>query len=191
MAAHQVAEAREIEVKGHAIRSTHQVIRELYGPSIAEQVTDGLTEDFREACQNGSIVSGGWYPIAWYRQFHVVLSRLLPDRDDIARRIGRVTTTKDMSGIYQFILKLTSPELVARHFDKVLWSYLRGGEVEISVQKKSFLAKGRNWHGMTMSLWEECASGCEVIFESAGAESVTSRVYELGPGQVDAEFSWR
>ncbi len=182
--------AKESEIKGQAIRTTQLVIGELWGDDTARQVVNGLTADFRQALDAGSIVTSGWYPISWYRQFHDMLAQLLPNELDFARRLGRATTEKDLSGIYKFILKLTSPTLLARHFDKVASSYLRGGQLEVVVYEKTFSVEAHGWHGMTTSLWNEGKSGIELIFERTSARAVTSQLRVLSNGSARAEFSW-
>jgi hypothetical protein len=180
----------ETEIKGHAIRTTFAVIDELFGAAIQQQVVEGLSDDFRSAFQAGAIVSSGWYPIGWYRQFHIMLNRLLPGEPRIPQRLGRITTERDLAGIYRFILKLTSPALLARHFDKVVSSYLRGGTVRVDARPKEFLLEGHQWDGMSTSLWEEARSGFEVILGSTGVKSIASQLEELGPGHVRMHFSW-
>jgi hypothetical protein len=181
---------KEIEIKGQAIRTTLLAIGELFGERIESEVVSAVTADFQSALRTGSILSSGWYPIAWYRQFHDQLKRLLPHDTGIARRISRLTTQKDISGIYQFILMLSSPELLARHFDKVVDSYFRGGEVAVNIGTRRFQIDAQGWHGITPEVVEECVEACVVILEHTGAKAIRSSFREVGPGRYRLEFAW-
>jgi len=181
----------QVEIKGQSIRTTLEVIVELWGVEIARNVTERITGEFADALQSRSIVTGGWYPIDWYVQLHDSLARLLPQEMDFSRRIGRATTKRDLSGIYRFILALATPTMMARHFDKIVASYMRGGTIAVAVGQNMFTVQGHGWAGITPSLWREAASGVEVILEHTGAKSVSS-VFRGVPGEsLSAEFHWK
>lgn len=181
----------QVEVKGQSIRATLQVIEELWGDQVANEVTTGATGEFATALQTGSITFSGWYPIAWYAQIHDQLARALPPGVDFARMIGRTTTERDLSGIYRFILSLTTPSLIARHFDKIVASYLRGGTVHASAHPKSFNIQGHGWVGMSPSLWREAVGGIETIFEHTGAKHVTASFRGIPGEDFDVDLRWQ
>lgn len=180
----------EVEIKGHAFRTTLLVIRELFGSDIERRLSQGLSDPFRSTLLTNSLLESGWYPASWYRQYYDGLHRLMPHEADVARRIGRTTTGRDLGGIYQFILRLSSPELLARHFDKILRSYFRGGEVSVDVQPGRFVLNTLDWHGMNQPMLEEAIAGCEVLIERTGVRIVETEVREIAAGAYRVELRW-
>lgn len=180
----------EVEIKGHAFRSTLLVVRDLFGSDIERRLSQGLSEPFQTTLLSGSLVESGWYPASWYQQYYDGLSRLLPHEQEVARKIGRATTERDLDGIYQFILRLSSPELLARHFNKILRSYFRGGEVKVEVSPGRFVLNTVAWHGMNQPMIEEAAAGCEVLVERTGVRIVGSGVREIAAGAYRVELQW-
>lgn len=182
---------REVELKGHAFRTTLLVIRELFGSDIERRLSQGLSESFRSALVTGSLIESGWYPASWYRQYYDGLSQLMPHEQDVPRKIGRATMDRDLGGIYQFMLSLSSPELLARHFDKILRSYFRGGEVNVDVQPGRFVLNTLGWHGMNQPMLEEAVAGCEVLMERTGVRVVDAELREITAGAYRVEFQWK
>jgi hypothetical protein len=181
---------KEVEVKGQAFRTMQLAIGELFGSATERRLVGLFDAEFRSALSRGSIVSGGWYPVGWYRQFHEGLVALLPNEERLAYRLGREVTNRDLSGIYRFMLKLTSPALILRHVDKVISSYFRGGEVDCTAEDGYFRIDTRGWYGMTHPVWEACAGGFERLVENAGGRSVTSTFTEICSGSVRGEVRW-
>jgi len=179
-----------VEIKGHHLRATQSLIGELWGAEVAESLATLYTERFRRSLQSGALVSSGWYPISWLSEIYEGLAQLLPNEPDVPERIGRASAENDLTGIYRFILKLTSPELIARHFDKLVAAYLRGGTVESMVEGCTMHAELRGWSGVTMPIWRACLSGFEVVLNTTGIHGLVSQIREAGPGCLIGDFRW-
>lgn len=180
----------ELDIKGQAFRTTLQVIHDLFGSEIEQRLVESLSDDFRIAVQTGTLVVSGWYPASWYRELYDGLYRLLPHEAEIPRQIGRATTERDLDGIYRFILRLTSPELLARHFDKVLHSYFRGGELAVDVGEGCLVLNTIGWFGFSKPMVEEAAAGCEFLVERTGVQIVNSELREIAAGAYRFELQW-
>jgi hypothetical protein len=177
-------------MKGHTLREIQLVTRELFGAAIEQETLAGYSADFRSALQSRAIVSGGWYPVEWLRQTYAMLYRSLPKEPNLARRLGQELANRDLAGMYSFILKLTSPELIARHFDKILASYMRGGTVTVEVHKNELIIDLVGWTGVTMPIWEGCLGGFEVVLKGAGVRGLISGIKEVAPGNLHGDFRW-
>jgi hypothetical protein len=181
---------RETEIKGQAFRTYLEVVRETWGNTVEQRLIASLTEEFREALKRGLLLSSGWYPVAWYRQYYEVLPTLVPNDRHLAFRIGEATTKKDLVGMYSFILQLTSPGLVARHLHRVIGSFMRGGEATMEVAPGTVVGNMQGWHGVNRSLWEDFCGGGKPILEATGARNVTAEVTELSPGTAQFRYQW-
>jgi hypothetical protein len=179
----------EAEIKGQAFRSYLECVRSVWGPTVAQELIAHLPIELSEARPRRAIVSSGWYPVAWYRSYYAALGALLPGALDLPAIIGQKTAKAELSGIYRFVLNLTSPELIARHIDRVVATFMRGGTVEASVTKGSFVGRFRGWLGVDRTIWQEVLSGGQVILEATGHE-VTAALDEQGPGAAVLHYRW-
>jgi hypothetical protein len=181
---------KEIEIKGHAFRTYLEVVGDIWGVTAKKQLLLGLASDFRETLQRGLLLSSGWYPVAWYRQLYDVLLSQLPNEKDLPSRIGEATVRKDIAGMYSFILKLTSPTLIARHLDRIIGSYVRGGEASMVVTDNIAVGELSGWHGMNHPLWEEFCSGGKLVLETSGAKRVAAEFKLIAPGHARFYYQW-
>ncbi len=180
----------KVEIKGHHLRATQVLVAELWGAQVHESLVVLYTERFRRALLSGALVSSGWYPIDWLGEVYEGLGKLPPGESGVPERIGRASAENDLTGLYRFILKLSSPELIARHFDKVVSAYLRGGTVESRVEGCTMRAELRGWSGVTWPIWQACLSGFEVVLNTTGIHNLASQIREAGPGCLIGDFRW-
>src|SRR5688572_13655568 len=102
--------ASEPQVKGVAFRSVYASLGKLRGEVAQRSTLEAVSEELRHGFTYRSIVPGGWYPIAQYRELLRGSRSATGESKELVYEIGRQSTRDDMSGIYSVIAKLISPQ---------------------------------------------------------------------------------
>jgi hypothetical protein len=181
---------KEVEIKGQAIRTYLQVVRAKWGTVVEEDLICRLPAELGYNLKHGGVVSAGWYPVAFYRELYSALFEVLPNEPELPQTMGLLTAQKDLSGIYRFVLKLTSPEMVARHIDRIMGTFMRGGETSIRVGQGEFDGYFCGWHGFNRAIWTEISVGGRVVLEATGARRMTTSITEHGAGAATIGYRW-
>ena len=175
------------EVKGIVLRNFAPVLVGLRGEGAWVKTRDALSVELREALERGSIVAGGWYPLAWYRDLHASARRATGSGDArLAWLIGRESTKRDLNSVYRGFLRVLSPRVVLSASTRFFGTYYRPGLMKLVESRDGF---GRvtftDCHGFDRDVWSDVFGGCEVTMELAGARSLRMRV-ELGGRDGDS-----
>ena len=166
---------REIETKGQTIRSLMTAIEALWGADVLRRTIEACPPEVRASLTDGRLVSGGWYPVGWYREVHAALRVVMPSEPNISSRLGRKTTELDLQGPLRWCLQLAGPELLARFADKIHSSYFRGGKTTVVREKGQLTLRMSEMHGMNKHMWDDLVAGCAVLFEAAAGHDVLLR----------------
>lgn len=174
-------------VKGQSLRQNFEVTAELFGSEVLTRVLGRLSEPFRRAYDEQSLLVSGWYPVAWAAEFHRALMLSLPEVSDLPERIARRGVELDMKGIYGFLARLMTPEFCIKQAPRALTTYYKGPELTSKlIDSGCAQLYFKKCDGFTRSLWRELAAGSCLLMESAGASAVRA-VYLEGGRDGDSE----
>lgn len=160
----------ENQVRGQSFRSILSACDEVLGAGGRERVLRALPKELEEAYLYGAIVAGGWYPIEWYIEVLRAIRADAPSRDDAVRRVARVSAREDAKGVYKFILRLTTPSFVLSHLGRVIGTFIRHSDFEITDRKPGLVRMDITIPGASLEMWEDFAGAAETILTIAGAE---------------------
>lgn len=183
-------------VKGVALRNFAAAADKVAGAGAWERVRAAVTGDVAEALRHGSVVSGGWYDIAWYAELHRAAVRAgLSAQPSFAWAFGRESTRMDLSGgVYQFILKVISPAFLISRAPLLFSSYYKHGAMSVSGTTATHTrAQWQGCTGFTAAIWQDVVGGCEGALVAAGARDVVLRIASGGRDGDDsamAEADW-
>ncbi|WP_437666343.1 hypothetical protein [Sorangium sp. So ce1182] len=175
----------EPRVKGVAFRSAFVSFGKLRGEPVQKLSLDEMCEPLRDGLRYGSIVSTGWYPIAWYKDLFQAIRRTSGEGKDLIHQIGRQCTRDDMSGIYKVIAALISPTALFSLGQRVFANYYSVGRVQVLQSRRGFTrARWSGCSGFDENMWTEVIGSCEQLLEIGGASHVRQRVI-AGGGEHD------
>ncbi|HTN84589.1 MAG TPA: hypothetical protein VL242_12910 [Sorangium sp.] len=171
----------EPRVKGVAFRSAYVSFGKLRGEPVQKLSLDEMCEPLRHGLRYGSIVSTGWYPIAWYKDLFQAIRRTSGEGKDLIHQIGRQCTRDDMSGIYKVIAALISPSALFSLGQRVFANYYSVGRVQVLQSRRGFTrARWIGCSGFDENMWTEVIGSCEQLLEIGGASHVRQRIIAGG-----------
>src|SRR5439155_19333025 len=112
---------------------------------------------------------------------------------ELARQLGRETTTVQFRDIYRLLLRVISSELLVSQAPKIFRMYFEGGEVAIrDVGKGIGVIEFSGWHGFDRTMWHDVLGGLEGFLVARRAVEIRHRVIRGGgsDGSMKAEFRW-
>lgn len=183
----------EVEIKGVAIRTFFEVMRDRTHERIEKALRDDLSPSAREALHD-PVLAASWYPISVYRELHAAAQRATKGGTELSRQIGREGVARDFQGVYRLLAGALAPHWIVSWAPRVYARYFRGGAFEVP-EARSGYARGElsGCHGFDKSLWLDMTGSIEAVLEACGAEHVRNRVVE-GGGDGDhrlvIEFRW-
>jgi hypothetical protein len=183
----------EIEIKGVAIRTFFEVMRDRIGPHVERALRQELPEAQRNALHE-PVLASSWYPIAIYRELHLAAQRMLKTGHELSRQIGRDGVSRDFQGIYKMLAGAISPHWLMSWGPRMYTRYFRGGSLEVPEARSGFgRAEWRNCAGFDRNLWLDMIGSVEATLEACRATHVRYRLLEGGgDGDTHAivEFRW-
>ncbi|WP_437677044.1 hypothetical protein [Sorangium sp. So ce131] len=176
----------EPKVKGLAFRSVYGSLGKLRGERLQKLSLDEMSEPVRDGMRYGSIVSTGWYPIAWYKDLFQAIRRASGEGRELIHQIGRQCTRDDMSGIYKVLAALISPSALFSLGQRVFSTYYSVGRVQVIQSRRGFThARWSGCYGFDESMWTEVIGSCEQLLELGGASHVRLRIIAGGGDYAD------
>ena len=170
-------------VKGVVFRNFVQVTTRIGGAEAWAKVAAALEPEVAEAHRHGAIVSGGWYPVAWYCAFHRAAEKAgIQAAPSFAWAMGRESTRMDLSGgIYHLLLRVVSPAFLISKAPLLFNSYYQQGSMVVSGTTSTHTrAEWKGCAGFSAHVWQDVVGGCEGALEAAGAKGVALRVVHGG-----------
>lgn len=164
----EAAETPENQIRGQSFRSILHASGEVLGSAARERVLSSLPPQLREAFVYGAIVSGGWYPIDWYVELLRSVRAQAPGRPDIVRRIAYLSTHEDITAIYRFILRLTTPSFVLSHLGRVMDTFIRHSDYDVIERGSGLVRMNVSIPGATPEMWEDFAGSASAVLMIAG-----------------------
>ena len=173
--------ADEPRVKGVAFRSVYASVGKLRGKSAQVAALAACGEQLQNGFRYGAIVSGGWYPIAWYKELFRVIRSSTGEGRELVQEIGRQCTRDDMTGIYSVLAKLISPQSLFSLGQRVFSNYYSVGVVEMLESRKGYShARWSNCYEFDENMWTEILGSCVQLLEIGGAKNVRARILKCG-----------
>ena len=194
MAISRAPEPRVPSVKGVAFRSVMTVLEKHRGRPLVDVSVEAMEPEVRDAHRYGTIISAGWYPVAWYAEMWRAIVASSHGGDELVRFIGRASIDHDFNTIYKALFRVLSPRTLVsigvRHFSNIYDT----GAVDIIEQKTtSVRVKWTGCTGFSRAMWVEIIGSCERLAELAGGKQAHGAMQE-GGGDEDhcvAALHWR
>lgn len=173
--------ADDPKIKGVAFRSVFSSLGKLRGKLAQQSALAAFGEDLKNGLGYGAIVSGGWYPIAWYKELFQVIRKSTGEGKDLVHAIGRQCTRDDMAGIYSMLAKLVSPQSLFALSQRLFSSYYSVGQVEMVESRRGYShARWSKCYQFDENMWTEILGSCVQLLEIGGAENVRARILSGG-----------
>lgn len=183
--------SREISCKGNMFVSAARAMATLCGPSFAERVRERMQTEGAKALREGTILSSGWYPIAWYRDFVGAACAL--ESPAFAHRLGVETAKQDVSTIHRVIFRVLTPKLMLTQTGRLLRLYYDAGTANVTSTVDGYaLVRYVGFVGFDANLWQDFLGGSTTLIELGGARDTKVKV--LGGGvdsSLSCEVTWR
>jgi hypothetical protein len=163
--------------KGLQFRSFARSLRRLRGEEALAKTIELLPGELGDGLRYATIVTGGWYPLEWYRDLHGAAQRATGEGRELAREIAKAGVQDDFRGVYRLVTLALSPQAMFRWAPKVVTLYYDTGQLVIDVAEKGFV-KGRflGFAGFDRNLWEDMIGGVGGVMELAGAKNLAPRI---------------
>lgn len=174
------------QVKGLAFRTVLKVLEELHGPSAVEDCKHKLPDDLHDALDYGTVLSGGWYPIDWYRQLLQATIESIHKPPSYLRIMGGRALYSDMNGAFKFLLRMLKPGTLFTMMGKTFNTYYDTGELKLLEKRKGYAhARWDRCTGFNKNMWEEVIGAAEMLFELSGATSIRLKPTKGGDDGCD------
>jgi len=184
-----------MRTKGVSIVGVLRSLRALHGPDVHDAVVGALPPELRDPVQQNAILTGSWYPIAWYQGIHATAQRVTGRGPDLARDLARRATLDDFRGIYRLLTFVLSPEGLLRKAPSAWSRYYDAGRVEILEARNDFAqVRFSGCDGFDASLWEDTIGGCMGVLEACGAKEIQVELLaggRDGDSTMEVTSRWR
>jgi hypothetical protein len=172
-------------IKGVVYHATHQYF--------ADEVTGGLEALWAQLPDPAllAFAQQKFLPSSWYDVLPI--AQLISAESRAARQTLRVylrarsayQARKDIGGVYRFLLRLASPEMVAARLPRLITQIFDFGQVDVTIVEPGHMAATLTGYPAVLWEWYSIAFEvyCETALKLAGAAtvSVTARPPEAQP----------
>jgi hypothetical protein len=177
----------EPRAKGINFRTCEKSVEALFGAGAWARALEIVPAELRDKLHYRGIVSGGWYPIGWYRDLQSAIRSVVGGGREVPRTLGREIVRRDLGGIYRVFALLLKPETILAKAPKTFAAYFDTGAMEmLRVGERVARARWTGCRGFDENLWELTLGGCVAALESGGARDVEIVIHS-GAGAQDAE----
>jgi len=171
----------EVRVKGQSFHSVLKAFAELHGDELRAKTLAGMSGPGGEALREGSLLSSGFYPVAWYRELLASAARLVPNPGSLAREVGYRSGQRDIAGMYKVLLRALSTEMLIKQSPRLLRVVYEGGGVEVLEVRRGFArVRYYDYFGFDRNVWQDAIGGAQAAFEATGAKQLLITVQEGG-----------
>lgn len=184
----------EVRAKGINFTAGLEAIQRLYGPAARECIEKETPGALGDALRSGGIVLGGWYSVAWYREFLQSMRNNLGVNEAAARRIGHCVTGISVNVAYRALARMTSTKMLVSMSKRAFGYYFQPGTLLVTLtEPKRLNAKWCDCDGFDSMIWSVVEGTFLYFVEATGAKNVTLAVMSGGDAanQMLATASWR
>ena len=169
------------KIKGVALRNFRDVLAQVCEPQVVERVEAAFPTEVRDAFDHGRVVASGWYLLDWYKAMHAAARDVTRAGPSFARKIGRESTKRDLTGIYRVFLQMISPQAMVSLSARVFGLYYTVGTMRVLEKREGFARVGvLDCDGFDENIWQDVLGGSELGLELAGAKNVRMRIESGG-----------
>ncbi len=172
--------SREVKLKGQAFRGLCGALRQRHGDAVHERVLAAMPGEAGQALRYGSIVAGGWYPIAWYRELHAAIQQTLGKDPETPRQLSRLATKNDINGVYRFVLSFLSPGALLSQWPRIWGLYCDGGKITTTPQEAGVQLEFSGCIGHDRLIWLDLSGGIEAMLEACHGKASRVKLTEHG-----------
>lgn len=181
----------EISCKGNMFVSAARAMTTLSGAAFVENVRDRMKGEGGPALREGTILSSGWYPIAWYREFLGAAAEL--ESREYLHRMGIETAKQDVSTIHRIMFRVLTPRVMLKQTSRLLRLYYSAGDANVVAERDGYASiRYVGFVGFDVNVWQDFLGGSTTLLALTGARDVAVRV--LGGGldsSLSCEVTWK
>lgn len=135
------------------------------------------------------VVTGGWYPMEWYRHSLQALITAGNGDSDLPRKVGHRAVLSDLTtGFLKVLTRFTTPEAIVRRTPWVFGRYFEHGKVTVAeCRSTEAIAAFTECRGFDPAVWQMMLGACMGGLVAAGAQTPTTELLE--GGQQNQEFA--
>jgi hypothetical protein len=175
------------EIKGQSLRNYPITLRAVRGDEVADRVLALLSPELRQGLELGTILAGGWYPVAYKRELHQAGSKVTGE-PGFARVMGYEQTKRDLRGIYKTFVRIATPRFVLSIASRIFSTYFRPGTMRVLENRDNFVSvELTGCAGFDANIWRDVLGGCQATLMVAGAR--TCRIRIMGGGNDGDDFA--
>ena len=120
-----------MKVKGSALRSSMNFLRENYPAPTVELILKGLPEEDRKILAL-PILASSWYPIEVLSRLARAMEKETPgDPEDLFTRLGKQSCEDGLNTIYKIFFKVGTPSFIIKRVAQVWSNYYDEGRMTI------------------------------------------------------------
>jgi hypothetical protein len=181
----------EISCKGNMFVGASRAMRTLEGDAFVSSVLEEMRTEGGRAMREGSLLSAGWYPVAWYRDLIGTACKLKDD--PFAFRIGVETARADVTTIHRVIFRVLTPKIMLTQSRRLLRLYYSAGDAAISTERDGHaFIRYSGFRGFDAHLWQDFLGGSTTLLELTGAKDIAVKVRGGGTdASMVCETTWR
>ena len=118
-----------MKVKGSALRSTMNFLREHYPPPAIERILNGLPEEDRKILTPPILVSS-WFPAETLcRLAHALEKETAGDPEELFLRLGKQSCEDGLNTIYRIFFQVGTPSFIIKRVTQVWSNYYDAGKM--------------------------------------------------------------
>ena len=166
-----------MNVKGSAIISSINFIKDKFGDEGLDKIKESLTDKEREILSE-IILQPIWYPLDLYVNLTHKIDSILGTGDlSIAKDIGKYEAEHDLKTIYRIFYVLGSPEFIIKQAAKIFSTYFQDGDLRIAESdKNNAIAELYNFPSLDQAVLHRISGFMEKTLELSGGKNPTAVV---------------
>ena len=120
------------KVKGVALLSRIQMLRDKFGQTAYEQVMQNVTESTRNLLTGGGILSSSWYDADSFKDLNQTIFRTLKANEPkVMEKLGEYTAELSLSTIHKVKVKENAPDETLKRVPGLWGAFHDTGDIEI------------------------------------------------------------
>ena len=121
------------KVKGVALLSRIQMLRDKFGQEAYDQVMQGVTAETRALLTGGALLSSSWYDADSFKDLNQTIFRVMRAKEpDIMQKLGEFTAELSLSTIHKVKVKENAPEETIKRVPGLWSAFHDTGDIEIT-----------------------------------------------------------
>lgn len=180
--------------KGNNFTGMLQSLERRSGHAAVEATVAASPPRLRDALRLGEILTGGWYPVAWYIDLNTALRVALNVGHDFGRLLARDSTIHDFSTLHRRLVGTRGAESVLSQADRLMDRYWKGGTVRCEILRPGAARLHfAGWNGFDRAIWQDLAGGVEGVLHLCRAQDLQAAVVRGGgdsDSHMDLELRW-